>query len=240
MDRVVQVASSRARHVERSTPPASRLHAATVETLDGRQEGHLTLRDGRLWIGEAAVDLDRVLLAVSAETSSTESPKPGTQSALRLVDGEVWRAEILGLEKGRISFRSPLLGQRDIGLPRVASLDFLPAVTAVAEPGMLYRTRGEPIPGKLVWIRNKDIAIDCPLGVVPVPRSLVRRFVLEAVKGPASSSALDEIVFKDGSLLRGKLSVTGDKLELLHEALGALKIDWALVQHLRRVPSGLA
>ena len=47
------------------------------------------------------------------------------------------------------------------------------------QPSTLYRFEGEPIPGKLIWIRQKDIAIESPLGIIPIPRQGVRRYMMK-------------------------------------------------------------
>ncbi len=82
------------------------------------------------------------------------------------------------LEKDQIVIQSPLFKQREVPLDQIASIEFKPGKTIGGEPGTLYRDQGEPIPGKLVWIRDKDIAIDCELGIVPVPRQIVQRLSL--------------------------------------------------------------
>ncbi|MEM7235118.1 MAG: hypothetical protein AAF517_23270 [Planctomycetota bacterium] len=235
VDRIVQTDS---RHYDRlvDSPPKVEVGASELLTVDGSKRGVVTIENGALLVSGEMLPLERLLL-VSHERPS-ESKKD--QSAVRTVAGELWFVEILGLDKGAVTLQSPLFKKQTLPLSQIASLEFVPgAASAESESGSLERTNGEPIPGKLVWIRKKDIAIDCALGVVPIPRETVTRFVVSKPK-PSSSAPGDEIQLRDGSILRGTLTLEGGGFVLKHTALGDLTLAWSDITRIRRTPDGVA
>nr|NIP92291.1 hypothetical protein [Akkermansiaceae bacterium] len=170
---------------------------------------------------------------------SGDQPLPG---AIRLLNGEVWRAGLQNVEgvghEQSIGIQSKTLGTRKVPLASLASMEFVAGgPDAPREPGTLYRIGGEPIPGKLVWVRQKDIALDCALGVIPLPRQSVERFVLARAR-PAPPES-DTIGLTDGSLLYGQTGFDGSQLVVNHETLGELRLDWNVVRYLRRHVAGI-
>ncbi len=236
VDRICQTDQPRAKRVIAETPQNYGKPIGLVQTLDGKQSrGPLSASDGKLSFNGEHVELDSLLLAV-CEHHDVDRMESG---AVRLISGETWQAKINGLAKDMISIESPLFGQREVPVSQIASLEFIAGPAGAGKPGTLYRTEGEPIPGKLVWIREKDIAIDCPLGIVPIPRQVVRRFVL-APTDASEERVSDEIGLTDGSLLRGRLAVENDKLALTHPTLGSLSFGWDSIRHVQRTPDGVS
>ena len=233
VDRVYQTARLRGERVI-SEDPDEHAVDGLIQTVGARIRGKIKIIDGQLTVDKQVFALEHLLTAVCQV-----NPGPATERhVLQLVNGERWRADILKLENGRLLVTSPLFGQRSVPLPQVASMAFrpdTPAVDRASRPGTLYRTEGDPIPGKLVWVREKDIAIECILGVVPVPRDKVRRIVLSTAD-PVNMGREDEVGLVNGSVLRGTLSLDEDKLVLEHPVLGSLRWGWQAVKYVRRMP----
>ncbi|MFP6657094.1 MAG: hypothetical protein VB853_02870 [Pirellulales bacterium] len=235
VDRIYQTNNSRAKRVIAAPPIGFGKAIGRVRTNAGDlRRGPLLANDGKLRVDNHDVELPELLLAVC----ESESQLAAGGSAVRLINGETWQGKLLGLVKGVVSIESPLLGKRDVPVSQIACLDFVPVASSEGEPGTLYRTQGEPIPGKLIYIRDKNIAIDCPLGIVPIPRSSVRRFVMAAVD-PKAGGTEDEMGLTDGSLFRGRLAFANDNLVLTHPTLGSLMFQWDAVRYVRRTPPGV-
>jgi hypothetical protein len=229
VDRMIQTDHTTARRVIKKIPTGFGQIVGTVQTVDGRRRGALTINEGRLSIDRKAVEIGDVLLAICEH----ETNKQASNGALRLIDGEIWYGNILGLEDYQVLLQSPTLNSRKVPLKQIASIEFQAGKTIGGEPGTLYRTEGEPIPGKLIWIRNKDVAIDCALGIVPIPRGSVQRLVLAAPR-PLVDWSKDEVGLVDGSLLRGTLTAANDRLVLDHGTLGSLSLEWSKIRYFRR------
>ncbi len=203
-------------------------------TTNIRRQGTLKVENGQLTIGNNALT-DEVILTINPRQPLADV-LPG---AVHLVDGEIWQAEVRNIEGKLLSIRSKFFGERKVPLARLASVEFIAGEPDdPREPGHLYRSDGEPIPGKLVWVRNKDIAIRCPLGVIPIPRPVVQRFVLVEPTPPPERNTC-EIGLMDGTLIFGKSRFEGSQLVVAHEILGELKLDWSSVRYLRRNLAGL-
>ena len=71
-------------------------------------------------------------------------------SALRMIDGEIWKVKKISFDEGKLTIQSELFGSREVPTGGVASLEFSSArgAATAGEPGNLYRTSGEPIPCK--------------------------------------------------------------------------------------------
>ena len=235
VDQMVQTDHPTARRVVNTIPTDFGALIGTVQTVDHRRRGPLTINDGRLSVGQQAFDLDGLLLAICEnELVATE-----TSGSLRLVNGEIWYGQIIGLANGQIEIQNAMFDRRSVPVDQIASIEFKPGPTSGGEPGTLYRDQGEPIPGKLVWIREKDVTIDCALGIVPIPRQSVQRLVLAAIRRDAEPSQ-DEVRLVDGSLFRGVLATDGDRLVLNHGTLGALSFQWSTIRYLRRAAAGVS
>jgi len=237
VDRVVQTLSTDAVRIVDRRPLDFGSVAGVVETRSNRFHGPVDLVDGLLRAGGHDV-LFGALVSVVCER---RAEAPANTCSLRLVGGETWYGQITSFEEGKIRLRSQLFGERELPPDGVSVVDFLPGETRPSEnaPGTLYRTNGGPIPGELVWVRDKDIAIDCALGVLPIPRNLVKRYVFPVQKPTVDVNTIDEIALADGSLLRGKVAFEGQKVQLAHASLGNLSFEWKTVRHLRRALPGV-
>ncbi len=235
VDRIYQTIRPRAEIVISESPQDFGRTFGGVLTRDGkRRHGPSAIQGGQLTIVGETIALGSLLLAVCENDPAT----PADSNVLRLINGESWNVRITGMAEKGVTISSSRFGQRTVPVSQVASLAFVSGPNRHGEPGTLYRTKGEPIPGTLVWIRDKDIAIDCPLGVIPIPRPNVQRFVVAAVDRK-KARADDEIGLTDGSLFRGRLSLEDDKVTLAHPTLGPLRFDWKEVRYLQRTPAGV-
>ncbi len=239
VDRMVQTDHATARRVVDKIPAHYGQVIGTVQTTDGRRRGALTINEGRLGIDKHPAEISTLLLAI-CENDRRWPPSQDALShgALRLIDGEVWYGKVLSLEDGQITLQSSMFKSRKVPLKQIASIEFKPGKVSGGEPGTMYRDQGEPIPGRLVWIREKDVAIDCALGIVPIPRGSIQRLVLAAPRQQGDSSQ-DEVGLVDGSLLRGTLTAKDDRLVLEHSTLGTLSFEWSDIRHVRRSPNGV-
>jgi hypothetical protein len=235
VDRIYQTDNPSAERVINKAPVGFGQTISQIQSRQGNlRRGSLSASDGKLRIDNQDVELQSLLLAVC----ENEPTMAAAGSAVQLINGESWNAKILGLAKGIVSIESPLFGKREVPISQIASLGFGPSPSKAGEPGTLYRTKGEPIPGKLIWIRDKNIAIDCPLGIVPIPRETVQRFVVAPVD-PKAERAADELGLTDGSLFRGQLAFESNKLVLTHATLGPLAFGWDAVHYVQRTPEGV-
>ena len=206
--------------------------ADTVQTSGAMLEGTIEVRDCGMLIAGAAVPFSEVLTAVRDGGENTIS----AAQAIRMINGEIWCGSILGLETNGLAFRGNLFGERMIETEGIATLDFSRRIapTAAGKRGMLYRGKGEPIPGSLLWIRESTLAIDCPLGVLPVPRQGVIRYQFKAPLSAVPRKEEDEVGLIDGSVFRGRLSLVSNGLDVAHASLGKVSVPWAAVRYLLR------
>jgi len=211
--------------------------ADTVQTAGDIRAGEMSPREGAILIGGATVPLGEVLTAVRDTGANTIS----AAQAIRMINGEIWCGSILGLETNALVFRGNLFGERTIGTEGIATLDFSRRIapTTAGKRGILDREKGEPIPGSLLWIRENTLAIDCPLGVLPVPRQGVIRYQFKAPVGSVPRKDEDEVGLIDGSVFRGRLSLGSNGLEVAHASLGTVSIPWAAMRYLLRSPPEL-
>ena len=220
----------------RPTPPAPT--GGLVISGSGHHQGVLTLENGQLSCEGKAIESE-VFLTVNSLPEST----PRLPGAIRLLNGEVWNAEVKTVEgvgkKKLLNIRSQIFGEQKVPLSSLASMEFVAGEPGDSrEPGTFYRKDGEPLPGSLIWVRAKDIAIRSPLGVIPVPRASALRFVL-AKPTPSEKRSGDEIGLSDGSILFGTTAFEGNQLIIQHETLGEIRIAWSSVHYLRRNIPGL-
>jgi hypothetical protein len=101
---------------------------------------------------------------------------------------------------------------------------------------VLYREKGEPIPGNLLWLRESVMAIDSPLGVLPVPQQGAIRYLFRDPVSGFPRDGEDELGLIDGSVFRGRLSASSNGMALAHATLGAMSVSWAAVRYIQRSP----
>ena len=203
-----------------------------VHTREARVEGAVAFRGGRVEVGGKAVSWDALLLAVR------ETPVRGLsgRDVVRLRSGEAWVVDVLGLAAGQLRVRSAQLGERRVAVGQVATVDFVRGLPLAARQrdGTLYRDQGEPVPGKVLWLDRRHIAIGSPLGVLEVPRRDATRYVFANGAAPAPPSDGEEVGLVDGSILIGRLAPAKDGFELDHALLGKLAIPGTALRSIVR------
>jgi len=209
--------------------PVSYLSAAApaadglVLTPAGEVKGKVTIVPGGLSVAGKIVKPDNILLARFVPKGRTfRQPH-----VVRMANGEVWPCEILKLGGSKLTIRSPLFGTRKTHIQGVASLEFranLSKPTGKLAPNTLYRATGEPLPGELIWINSKKVAIDSLLGALSISRKTVSRYVVTIGGRTAIETGQAEVAFLDGSVLRGKVAFGKGKLTLSHAKLGEISV----------------
>ena len=224
------------RFVQTDQPPTSEVIAeaapqapSVVRTPSGIMKGELVPRGDQLTLGGKVVPLQTLLSLSNAGAWGGSST-----AGVRLLNGELWPGLIQGYARGSVQVESTF-GLRELKLSEISSLIFDGSAPAQTEaPGILYRLGGDPIPGKLVWIREKDIAVDSLLGILPVPREQLARFVVQPVNATAGSG-LVEFGLVDGSILYSKtLNIKNGWFQLQHPVLGELELGLNRIVYLRR------
>lgn len=212
--------------------------ADVVQTPRERLEGKAAFAGETLQAGGKPVAWGDVLFVMrDQETRSIRSPE-----AVWLTSGEVWHAHVAGLSSGKLKARFLLLGERELDAAALRALDFLPDLSPPEpgdKPATLYREKGEPVPGQLLWVDEGRLAIDSPLGVVTLAREGLARYLFRS--GPTPPAAKDdEVGLVDGSTLRGQARPAKDGLELEHAVLGKVAIPGRLVRSVLRHPASVA
>jgi len=212
--------------------------ADVVQTPGGRVEGKVAFAAEGLQVGGKPVAWGDVLFVIrDPDGRSIRSPE-----ALRMASGEVWYAHVASLSAGKLKARLPLLGERELDAGSVRAVDFVPDLSPPEpgdRPGTLYREKGEPVPGTLMWIDEQRLAMDSPLGVLTLSREGLARYLF---KGAAAAAAPkdDEVSLLDGSTLRGLAKPTKDGLEMDHAILGKVAVPGRMVRSILRRPAGVA
>ena len=213
--------------------------AGVVQTLDARLEGDVTFADGRLEVAGKAAPWDTVIYAMPQAAARTLS----AAGAVCLAGGEVWRAEILSLSNKRLAVRSALLGAREIDIGLVAQLEFAapragsPAPAEDAQhpaAGTLYREKGEPVPGTLLWIDAARLALDSPLGVLTLAREGLVRYSFPGAARAAPAGDTDRVGLVDGSVLLAAARPVAGGVRIEHPILGTMKLGAGLIRYVRR------
>ena len=208
-------------------------------TRDGLREGRLELKaDGSLELDGSRIAFES-LKSIFLDRGAAGAP---AHQAIRLRSGEMWLVHLHRLTKeGRIEVTSPYFGGRFVDLKTVASLDFSPGLddSKANRTGILYRTNGRPLPGKLVGLMHTSITIDSPLGIIPMPRNDLHRYVLP---GPAVQAdlTLDEVGMVDGTIFRGAIGFADGKVQLLHPILETRQFEWGQVRYIVRAGNGIS
>jgi len=225
------------RFVQTDKPPTSEVIAdaapqapCVVRTLSGVMKGEFALRGDQLTVGGKVVPLQTLLSLSNAGAGSGSAAGWG----IRLRNGELWPGQVKSYADDAVELES-IFGVRKVKLSEISSLIFDAKLPVVDEtPDTLYRLRGDPIPGKLVWIKSKDLAVRCLLGILPVPREQLARFVVQPVNATAGSG-LVEFGLADGSILYFKtLKVKNGRFQMQHPVLGEFKLGLNRIAYLRR------
>ena len=204
-----------------------------MQTAGARVEGAIRFAADRLDVGGKPVAWEQVLYFTRGPQNRSIRPP----QALRLTTGEVWFLRVLGSSARAIKVRSPLFGEQEIDKGIVRSVDFVPDLEppdARDKAGSLYREKGEPIPGPLLWIDADRLAIDSPLGVLTLAREGTVRYLFSGAPSTPTPAKDDEVSLFDGTTLRGKASLANDAIELEHPALGKLTLPAGAVRSVLR------
>jgi hypothetical protein len=197
-----------------------------VVTKAGRQTGPFTIEGSKVRIGNKALPWERIAAVLTARRVALTSP-----NALVMRNGERWRCTIVGLHRNRLRVRVAPYGTVDVDIQLVASMVFNETGEHGGKPGRLYRTRGNPISGKLTGVSAAALSLNSALGVFNLDRKDVARYVLAAVE---TDDALDELYLINGSLFRGKLTPRAGQLQMEHPILGSASVSAHAIQYLRR------
>jgi hypothetical protein len=171
--------------------------------------------------------------SISRKTAGISNAPP---HAVHFRNGETWQVEILTLTNDKLAIKGDPFGERTVDLSSVVSLEFAPRPErqGTSRPGVLYRTSGRPLPGKLTWIKKDDIAIDCALGIIPLPRTGLIEYIIPGSSIRTDQGPMDEIGLLDGSILRGKVELEDKKIMIDHPTLEAVGIPWEKLRYLIR------
>ena len=236
MDMVFQVdEASNARIVRDGLPRGQDL----LWTREGLQEGRLEWNDD----GALVLDGDAIQFESIKSIFLDKGPHaPPPHQAIRLRTGEMWLVHLHLLTKeGKFEVTSPYFGGRFIDGDMVASLEFAPNLDSskANRPGILYRTNGRPLPGKLVWLKHHNITLDSPLGIIPMPRKELHRYVLP---GPTEKHdlSLDEVGMVDGTIFRGQVGFSDGEVLMEHPILKTLKLKWDQIRYIVRAGNGIS
>ena len=120
-------------------------------------------------------------------------------SAVGFAGGDRVAGKIIDLQGDSLGVQSSLIGRRNLPLEQLSAMEFLadslPAT--LDEKGVLYRQDGEPVPGGILWMDGRQIALDSPLGMLMIKRPQASAYVFDvdaikkakARKATTSSSA---------------------------------------------------
>ncbi|MFP6872107.1 MAG: hypothetical protein VCA55_01240 [Verrucomicrobiales bacterium] len=240
IDHVVQSGDANsARRIIKQRPVVADNGIGFLQLLDSakRFAGPFTLADGEIMgkDGNKAAFDNTLLLATANAKTIISGSITHLGDALILKNGEQWFGQIEGLEDEKVTLNSVHLGKHSVELSKISSLHFNHWKNGIreGEPGTMYRENGEPLQGKLVWIRANDIAINCSLGVVPIPRAGVLSHILSKEESGQPVNG-DELSLTDGSKLHGKTRIVGNQLMVEHKILGELKFGLEKILSLRR------
>ena len=206
-----------------------------VQTLAERVQGDVTFLDGAVSVAGKTLSLADVLLVSRAATRATLS----APQALRLADGQVWPVQLRRVQGKKAQVVSPIAGARDIDIDTLRAIDFAANLEDRGDQagGTLYREGGEPIPGNIIWIDAQRMALDSPLGLLTLGRDTAARYVFKHVPKPVSDPTDDELRLVDGSVLRGKVAIGNNRVELRHAIWGTISVPGAAVTAITRFPA---
>lgn len=233
----VLLASSDARAQAVAHAAAAPGRAGMILTRDRRIEGPVSLGRGAVILGGTAYRAERLILAVTDWDTQT-IPAP---HVLHLATGEAWRGAVVRLRGGALVFRSPVFGTRELSTNAVLRMDFVPnADPREIAVGTLFRRAGEAVPGPILWINERAIAIESPLGSLRIPEETALAYALRAAPPAAPAASATDVETIDGTILRGAARIEPDKILLQHGLLGAIEIPAAAVRAIRNWGPGYA
>lgn len=208
--------------------------ADALHTAAGVVEGKAALTADGFRVGEQTVAWADVVYASFDRPTASGGPQ-----AVRLGSGEIWRCELVALAGGKLQVRSAVLGERQVPLAQVNAIEFAPEQVRPEgiKTNQLYRTKGEALPGAILWIDAAQVAVDSPLGVIKLPRTDLLTYIFSDTITPALAGE-DEVSLTDGTVLRGKFKISKDTLDVDHALLGKQSLPLATVRSILRRPAG--
>lgn len=215
--------------------PAAQQTEGVVQTVKGRLAGSITISDGRMSVAGKPIPWNEVITSVLNWNRQTIT----APNVVRLKSGESWPVEAISLSSKKLRVRSSFFGLKELRQAQLAVLDFQPQRPAAnhLKASTLYRRKGEPIPGPLLWIDKTQIAIDSPLGVLKVPRRDAARYVFSTRS--ARTPKIDVVSLLDGTILHGNLKPAKDGFTLVNQTLGEISIPVAAVRTIWKPHSGV-
>jgi len=241
LDQIVQTSTSKGRIISKA-PLDNENNSGFAQLIDSgkRISGPFNLREGKFTnTKNESTPLENIL---SINTNNPTS-LPDNADFIKFKNGEIWFCTITGIENQSIKVQTRFAGTQAIPLSQISMLEFNKKEKDPengTQPGTLYRLEGEPIPGKLIWIRQKDIAIESPLGIIPIPRTGVRRFVVSN-ESSQQANKLDELSLTDGTKIMGSIIIEegGDHFSMLHSGVGKLRFPINNIHSLKRRPKNV-
>jgi hypothetical protein len=237
VDRFVQTDAPPTKEIVAGLP---KLEPSVVRTVNGILKGDLVTNGDQLTIGDKILQMDEMLSWINPGIAA--SPKAST--GIRLRTGEFWSGDVESYKDGVVNF-SGTFGKHVLKLSQISSMNFYEQASSKDDaPNTLYRITADPIPGKLVWIKNwlgkgKDIAVESVVGTLPVPWKQVARYVVEPLKAGDIDPGAMEIALSDGSILYSKApKISNGQLFMQHPVLGDLKCELSTIVFMRRTPKG--
>ncbi|MED5471068.1 MAG: hypothetical protein VX577_04940 [Verrucomicrobiota bacterium] len=243
VDQITQTDQAKGKRTISNSPTPPKVDSGFAQLIDSgkRISGPFNLKEGK-------ITNDKNESTPFENTLSIFTNKPVNFQAnadfIRLRNGESWSCKITGIEDRKISVQTSFAGTQSIPLSQIRMLEFNKKEKGPdngKQPGTLYRIQGEPIPGKLIWIREKDIAIESPLGIIPIPRQGIRRFVVSD-QNSEETNTRDELALTDGTRIRGNVVIdeAGDHLSVTHDIVGKLRFPLNGIHSLKRRPKNVA
>ena len=243
VDQIIQTDQAKGKRTISNPPVLPKVDSGFAQLIDSgkRISGPFNLKEGK-------ITNDKNESTPFENTLSIFTNKPVNFQAnvdfIRLKNGESWSCKITGIEDQKINVQTTFAGNQSIPLNQIRMLEFNKKAKGPEngnQPGTLYRLQGEPIPGKLIWIREKDIAIESPLGIIPIPRQGIRRFVVSDQNSQETNSR-DELALTDGTRIRGDVIIddAGDHLSVTHDIVGKLRFPLNGIHSLKRRPKNVA
>ncbi len=241
LDQIVQTSKPKGKTIS-TAPLINKANSGFAQLIDTGKRilGPFNLKEGKVInTNNETTSLENTL------SINTNNPValPGNADFVKFKNGEVWFCTITAIENQKIKIQTRFAGTQSLSLSQISMLEFNKKEMSPEngnQPGTLYRSEGEPIPGKLIWIRQKDIAIESPLGIIPIPRQGVRRFVvsnenLQQIKN------LDELSLTDGTKVMGNITIEegGDHFSMIHPIVGKLRFPINNVHSLKRNPKNV-
>lgn len=203
---------------------------AKIETSSAKHEGSVKLKEGRLLIGDQAIELSEIL-------SWDAGAKIGDTNVKRVIltNGDVIMGEVQELKDDKLIMKHKRLGDLALSVTQVNQALFNPGPIVQAKPGTLIHSNGNKIPGELTYIRKDNISLKCALGQLPLPRGRVKAFVFSEAEEVQTAGKLTLV---DGSILSGKIKIDKEGFVLTHTVLGSVKLALGDIAKMSRNSGG--